>query len=177
MALPMTMLAPVLLCIHFQGETKNAVLRWAPVVLLVFFIYGGFLQSSIEQHTMLHGRESTISFMDRVVSDLEANELLPSENEVVFVGNPAESPLFKKDDFWDLSINRCRYGDLPYGGENCVYSYEAVARDGGYDLPLEEDPDIWHEIAAMPEVSAMPAYPAEGYCRIIDGHLVVKLSN
>lgn len=176
MALPMVMMAPVLLCVCLRNKGRNRLLRWAPLLLISFFLYGGFLQCSIEQHTMLHGRESTISFMDRVVANLEANDMIHSENEIIFLGRPSGNPLFNKDDLWELSNERSRYGNLPYNNDTCVMSYLAVARDGGYNLPLAEDFTVWHEIAARPESRAMPVYPAEGYCQIIDGYFVVKLS-
>ena len=176
MALPMVMIAPVLLCICFQNESQNRLLRCVPLLLISFFLYGSFIQCSIEQHTMLHGRESTLSFMDRVVGNLEANDMIHSENEIIFLGRPSDNPLFKKDELWALSNGRSRYGDLPYSNDTCVMSYRGVARDGGYNLPLSEDYTVWHEMAAKPESCALPAYPAEGYFQIIDGYLVVKLS-
>ncbi len=177
MALPMVMIVPVLLCVCFQTEHKNIVLRLAPLLLVSFILYGGFLQSSIEQHTMLHGRQNTISFMDRVVGNLEARDMIHSDNEIIFLGRPSDNPLFKKDELWELSNPRVRYGDLPTANDTCVMSYRGVARDGGYNLPLAEDYTVWHEIAAKPEAQAMPVYPEEGYCQVVDGYLVVKLSD
>ena len=211
MALPMVMMAPVLLCVCLRNKSRNRLLRWAPLLPLrtmpkspvvsrtvslrlrwsvptlpttgrrvttptVRSPSPMFPECSIEQHTMLHGRESTISFMDRVVANLEANDMIHSENEIIFLGRPSGNPLFNKDDLWELSNERSRYGNLPYNNDSCVMSYLAVARDGGYNLPLAEDSTVWHEIAARPESRAMPVYPAEGYCQIIDGYLVVKLS-
>ena len=177
MALPMVMTVPVLVCICFQTENKNKFLRLAPLLLVAFILYGGFLQSSIEQHTMLQGRQNTISFMDRVVGNLEARGMIHSENEMIFLGRPSDNPLFKKDEIWELSNSRARYGALPTANDTCVMSYRGVARDGGYNLPLAEDYSIWQEIAAKPEIQAMSVYPEEGYFQIVDGYLVVKLSN
>ena len=64
---------------------------------------------------MLHGRETTLAFMNRVTASLEAKNLIPTENEIVFLGRPADNPLFKKDELWDLSNDRARYGDLKAG--------------------------------------------------------------
>ena len=176
MSYPTVMLGPVLLCLFFQVELRRPVLRWVPILLIAFVLYGGFLQSSIDQHTMLHGRETTISFMDRVVADLESRDMAHSENKIIFLGRPAGNPLFRKDELWELANGRARYGNFPTEDDTGVMSYKGVARDGGYKLPLEEDHTVWHTMENKEEVREMPAYPTEGYCRLIDGHVVVKLS-
>ncbi len=191
MSFSLAMIGPVLLCVYCQPEAAGGMAKgnrpekrgflfyltqYGPLALISLILAGSFLQVSVDQHTMLHGRETTLAFMNRVTASLEAKNLIPTENEIVFLGRPADNPLFKKDELWDLSNDRARYGDLPISNDNSVASYSGVLRDGGFDLPLVSDGSLWHEIENKPESRALPVYPAEGFCQVIDRYLVVKVS-
>ena len=101
---------------------------------------------------------------------------LHPETQYVFVGVPTEYSLYKKDVLWDRSNSYAHYGEFWTGGNCVTQSYAGYLRDCGLNVPLLGDDVKYHEILDSEEVQNMPAYPSEGYAKMVDGYLVIKIS-
>ena len=100
----------------------------------------------------------------------------PGTTPVAFVGSFTDSQLA----YHDPAFSRYEEGDLhqvnsavTYDGtikwwfQHVMGSSAAVIADGGTLIALGE----------TPAVQAMPLYPANGYCAMVDGTVVIKLSD
>lgn len=214
MTCPISMLAPILLCLSEQavltfeyplmslknwtGKTERynyrKMISVAQITLLLFVLYGNFLQICVDQHIMLQSRNSTLHLMDRVIADMEKNiyyaqqpiayenswDTESAEHLFVFVGKPADNPLYRKDEVWKCSNAYARYGNFWLGGDCATQSYAGLMRDGGYNIIVETNENSWHEIESRDEVKNMPCYPIEGYIKRMEAnqkeYIVVRLS-
>lgn len=116
---------------------------------------------------------ATLSTMTRILDRVEQVEgYIPQETPVVFVGTLDETPISK---------DRQAFGDYyPYAGMLCHYSatYNSTLNEYlisilGYPANLQSESD-WVD---RPEVQAMPAFPDKNSVQMIDGTVVVKLSD
>ena len=118
--------------------------------------------------------DATVSFLTKVTYSMEQTDgYVPGETPVLFIGDPRESSLFaSRKGFEDLNGTGLYHGfSTTYSGTyvhffNAVLSYRInymVMADAGF-------------YAELPEVQAMPLYPARGSCRIVDGVLIVKFT-
>ena len=118
--------------------------------------------------------DATISYLTKVTYSMEQTDgYAPGETPVLFIGEPRESSLLAvRTGFENLNGTGLHQGlSTTYSGTyyhffNAVLSYRInwmdTANAGRY--------------AELPEVQAMPTYPAKGSCQIVDGVLIVKFS-
>ena len=119
--------------------------------------------------------DSTLSVMTRVIARAEAEpEFELGNTPVALVGSIEDSDVsavhegFEKLDALDVARNN--YAAVDDEG-NTWYMWEVM----GYPFNLV-DAFTLGQLAARDDVQAMPAFPAEDCCRMIDGTLVIKLS-
>lgn len=120
--------------------------------------------------------ESTVSVMTRVIDRAEQTEgYQPGATPVAIVGTLEDSV---------LSVPRIGFEHL-----------EALDAASGHYAPQSSEDNLWYvwsvlgypfnfidqyqqeQLSARAEVISMPAFPAEGCCAMIDGILVIKLSD
>ena len=198
---PLIMSSGLIFCLLFCGRIQKTfsgvpgkILFIIASFICLFLVYGNFLQTSIDQEVMLTSRNTTQLFMNRVFSDMERRNENPDLSEpVIFVGRPSDNPHFlkgfklysKKDDsglgrakasLWNISNSYTHYGEFWTCGDCGFQSYVGLLRDCGVCYDVVDDETVWKDICSRDEVSAMPAYPYEGYITHIDGYTVVKIS-
>ncbi|MBO6137656.1 MAG: glucosyltransferase domain-containing protein [Lachnospiraceae bacterium] len=116
--------------------------------------------------------DRTLSYVTRIADDVTAVDGYDRQNmRVVIVGDINSKTMF------NFELIRNHYGI--FGEDNTALSYEqtitsylSVLRN---NMTIEEEPDVINQYKAMPEVQEMPAYPKDGYCRLIGDRVVVKL--
>ena len=118
--------------------------------------------------------DTTISYLTKVTYSMEQTDgYVPGETPVLFIGEPRDSVIF--DERWgfeDLDGTglfkgfSATYSGTYYCFFNGVLSYRINYMNWA-------DPEFY---AGLPEVQAMPTYPAKGSCQIVDGVLIVKFS-
>ncbi len=120
--------------------------------------------------------DSTLSAMTRVIARAEAvPEFKPGETPVALVGSIEDSALsvvhegFEKLDALDAAKNN--YAATDDTG-NIWYIWEVL----GYPFSLV-DAYTLGQLEQRADVQAMPAFPAQGCCQMLDGTLVIKLSD
>ena len=119
--------------------------------------------------------DSTLSVMTRVIARAEAVPAFkPGETPVALVGSIEDSELsvvhegFEKLDALDAAANNFAATD---DTGNVWYTWEVL----GYPFSLV-DAYTLGQLEQRDDVQAMPAFPAQDCCQMIDGTLVVKLS-
>ena len=161
-----------------QGPGERSVPGIAATLLLLLLLWGNvqtanavYVKKDLEQ-------EATLSLMTRVLGRIEAEpDYVPGETPLVFVG--ADQTLYPQiygfEAYYD--ITGAEYPSaVPYS--ECFYYYNAYKAYFRYVLNTRAemaDTAIWQALQSDERVQAMPAYPAQGCLKDVDGVLVVKL--
>lgn len=134
----------------------------------VIFSNQVYLKKNLEQ-------QSTLSIMTRVIDRMERTEgYVPGTTPVALLGSLEDSPLaaaregFEHLEEFDAASSRFAADGVE---ENTWYMWEIM----GYPCNLVSyyEAEI---IAESEEGQAMPVFPAQGSCRMLDGVMAVKLS-
>ena len=141
---------------------------------MLVLLGGSFLMISIDQHVMLKSRETAVNMLNRVAVDL--GEDVSPEGGVIFIGRPADNPIFLKDQLWDRSNSYAHYGEFWLGGNLSTQSYFGYLRDAGLSFTFNWNEAAWTEIGNREEVRTMPVYPDDGYIRHVGKTMVVRFS-
>lgn len=143
-----------------------------------FVLFGNIMQISIDQHEMFQCRNTSIGLMNQIIANVEFTKKLniKSDTQFVFVGIPTENYLYQKDAVYYYANEYSHYGAFYTTGPGLPLSYAGYMRDCGLNIPIVQDTEEYHKILDSIEVQEMPAYPAEGYAKMIDGYCVVKIS-
>ena len=180
MTMPMIITVPILICLLpnqiFKTKINTALYDGGKKAYLLFTmaaIYGSFLQVSVDQHSMLQSKRSALALMDGIIADIENDDL---NKYFVFLGKPANNPLYRKNDLWEKANSYTKYGDFWLENECNTMSYYGLLRDAGYNLPFNGDHSFWHYLEQQEDIKNMPAYPDKGYYQIIDNNIVIKVS-
>ena len=118
--------------------------------------------------------DATVSFLTKVTYSMEQTDgYVPGETPVLFLGELRDSVLFsERRGLEELNgVGLHQQFSATYSGTflhffNAVLSY----RINWMDAANAE------AYAGLPEVQAMPRYPAKGSCRIVNGVLIVKFT-
>ena len=118
---------------------------------------------------------STLSAFTRILDQAEQTKgYVPGETPVVVVGMlPSSSVSMERPGFESLADH-----------QGVRYTYAAAYEDAnawylrmilGSRVQLVED-SVMRALSDSPEAQAMPCFPSEGFCQMIDGMLYIRLS-
>lgn len=150
-------------------------LHRAVSVMLAVVIFSGVVHANQVYLKRALEWESSLSLMTRITYDIEKTEgYIPGETPVMFEGNIWGSPLQPSRPEYKYTEGTGFFS--PY-----IFTYDDTFRFFfryvyGYDIPILNQETDGLELSQSPEVAAMPAYPAAGSCKNINGVVVVKLS-
>lgn len=122
--------------------------------------------------------DACLSLMTRVTCSIENNEdYIPGETELCFVGT---SRLLNKNiagfEKYSLITGLDSSNPIPKSYSEPWYNaYKAYYRNILNSSAVFCGSRAWDSLQHNPEVKAMPAYPAEGCMKLIDGVFVVKM--
>lgn len=120
--------------------------------------------------------EGTTAAITNMVYDIERNiEFDKNSTEIVFVGNASIS---LQSDYEMRYVLGNTAGVTTLG---TTITYNDVLKwylEGtlGKDYIFVQDGDIEEKIKSLDVVKSMPEYPHEGYCKIVDGYMVIKFA-
>ncbi len=124
-------------------------------------------------YTLKYLEEKTsVSLMTRIMSAAERTEGYdPAEMPVVILGSIQNNPLAADKDpaFYPYILSSKKYLSITYSMPKFLKYYM------GYSL-IGTSGETMARINEVLELNPMPAYPADGFARVIDGCLVVKVS-
>ena len=176
LALTQPLLAVFFLSLLPDGESLPLLSRRCMAGALAALFLGQIVYAN-QMHLMKNLEfQSTVSLMTRVLDRVERTEgFVPGKTEVALLGSPGESPLSVPHEGFE------RLSRFP-GAEKHMAAF-AESDDApfvwqimGYPLNLVSDAER-DRLEALPEVAAMPAFPAEACIRWEGNTLVVKLSD
>ena len=117
---------------------------------------------------------STLSTMTRVVYSMESTDgYIAGETPVYLVGTLESNPYCNNlEEFRFLNVMSGVYPDVTVTYSRLYENYFHFIMNCDVNLIYEGD----NSYEDLPEVDAMPTFPQNGFCAMIDGALVVKLS-
>lgn len=160
------MLPILLVCLTDLCPVKRG--TQATAVLLVFLCASFLRYSNFCYTRFAFVEEWSMNYLNRFVSRIESTPGYQDTMPVVYIGNNilAETlpdiPEFEAEQLIPMVSPRERVAS--HWKENLMYRCAFS--------PVEADPALFQD---DPRVQAMPAYPADGSIRVIDGTVVVKL--
>ncbi len=146
--------------------------RWAVCVLCGALLFVGIRMSNGLYTYQRVQYDKTHSYVTRLMERIDTSEgYVPGKTQVAFVGL-LSSGLVNLDApegaEWMSGLNR--------SGVTYMMIFESYFRMLGEEIDVITDYTGLPDYAQMDEVRAMPAYPQEGCTKMIDGKLIVKLS-
>lgn len=114
----------------------------------------------------------TLSFMTRVMGQAEQIEgFVPAETPVMIIGSPSDNLLIAADNsFYPVMNNRRMKTSITYNIDRYLENYM------GYSNPYASK-EMQEQLIADEAVAQMPSYPQSGFARLINGCLVIKISD
>ncbi len=180
MMLPICMCLPALalICTGYAGE---ALPKWSKTILVLMMLvvlFGNYIMTIYDQQAMYMGRNSLRELGSEIVTELIRDDLYHPYYNYVFVGRPADSPVFAKNDVVFARANRIAAvgtwtaDDLKWATQSWQGFWEhemgnrlQVAGTEALDAALSNE-----------YVKNMPVFPEKGSCALVDGVVVVKLA-
>lgn len=161
----------------FSKASSN--IRKLPTILLVLdaviLIYGNILQSEMDQYAMYAGRRATQTLAESILTEANRQGYDYIDGQLLITGAPASSKTFYTAPLFEKANAYAQYGrwssDVSFSRVSWAKFYSNYLR---INVSFATG-DTEATIAALPEVAAMPSYPAAGSVQNIYGVLVVKL--
>ena len=171
-------LLPVLLIVLLQETVSDSLESLCPAVAAMLgvsllgttlFANQVYLKKALEY-------DATLSVMTRVLARAEAvSGYKPGETPTAIIGTLDQSDLYVTHDGFEaltvLDAAKNNFAPTDDAG-NLWYMWEAM----GYPFNFVSTYEL-EQYKAREDVQALPAFPAAGCCQLIDGVLVVKLSD
>ena len=159
------------------SEKKTFWKKYAPRALyfacaLVLFTFIRFSNQSYTVSKVIYDR--TLTAVSTIIVEMnESEEYIPGKTEVVVIGrlNSKDNNITSTD-----TIDRFRTIE-GYGKVSITYplTFDRFFRLMGHPINMIQDTSVISLYENNSEITEMPSYPAEGYCRMVDGRMVIKL--
>lgn len=177
MSMGMVVSVVLVLIVVMYGSQKDLFLLKQVICLVVFiFLWANILTVTNDQLALKEGKTATTELAEAVVERLIVEGYIESNNAIAFVGKPCENRLFTKRVAWNRANWYAKFGDWWIGAANNGKSWSGVlAECCGIKLnicPVEK----YEELYQRDEFSNMPEFPARESIKVIDGIVVVKIS-
>lgn len=144
---------------------------------LLFLLYGGILQCEMDQYGMYAGRRASQTLAQSILTEAGRQGYDYADGQLLIVGPPASSKTFYTAPLFERANAYAQYGrwsnDISFSRISWSRLYTNYLR---IQVSFAQG-DTETTISTLPEVAAMPAYPAAGSVQNIYGVLVVKLQN
>lgn len=144
---------------------------------LLFLLYGGILQCEMDQYGMYAGRRASQTLAQSILTEAGRQGYDYADGQLLIVGPPASSKTFYTAPLFERANAYAQYGrwsnDISFSRISWSRLYTNYLR---IQVSFAQG-DTEATISTLPEVAAMPAYPAAGSVQNIYGVLVVKLQN
>jgi len=171
---------------HIAELTKRLIILCFSVILFQNVIFSNQFYS---YQKIMYDR--TVSIMTRILDDVESDpEYEIGETEVIIIGSLNNNKYIKKvlkindnlPSTLQKNMNLREFGNnfMLSGGKylSVTYSmtFDSFAYLLGSEINYTSGSDLNKQYAKLEKIINMPIYPKEGYCQIIDGRMVIKLS-
>ncbi|MCR5715376.1 MAG: glucosyltransferase domain-containing protein [Lachnospiraceae bacterium] len=137
-----------------------------------------YLVSTVEndQIALKEGTVATNQIADNALAAMSEEGLLTQADCVAFVGRAAENPYFYKSTAYEMANDYAQFGRWSTDARNNRVTWNGILTTlCGIQLTFCDD-ETYTALIQSETIAEMPCYPAEGYLEIVDGVLVVKIS-
>ena len=145
------------------------------LITAAFLCFGSLLQCVTDQYAMLVGRRATQTLAEEILAEASRLGYDYANGQILITDSPHSSKTFYTADLYDKANSYAQYGnwshDLSFSRVSWIKFYANYLR---IQVSFASG-DTEATIAALPEVAAMPSFPAAGSVQNIYGVLVVKL--
>ncbi|MCR4655292.1 MAG: glucosyltransferase domain-containing protein [Lachnospiraceae bacterium] len=182
MTIPMSLCIPILLCLASHIPTLRHPAGTAYRIALALFtgilLYGNYLMAIYDEQAMYMGTNSLRELTSQITDSLQMYNLYHPYYKYVFVGRPADSPLFAKDFVYDRANEYARIGTWdPDDTRWVVQSWQGFfTYEMGINLSIADD-DKLEEALRDETVRNMPVFPEYGSMALLNDVVVIKLSD
>lgn len=149
------------------------------VYLLLLVAFAWYQLSAVvnDQLALKEGKTATITLTENIVSRLYDEGYLEEYDTVAFVGRPAENARFSRSTAYEMANGYAQFGCWSTDARNNRVSWEGVTYNFlGVHLNFCGDTE-YREITSLNEVAEMPEFPARESIQVINGVVVVKVSD
>ncbi len=182
MTIPMSLCIPILLCLASNipviRHPAGTAYRIALALLTGILLYGNYLMAIYDEQAMYMGKNSLKELASQITDHLQMSNLYHPYYKYVFVGRPADNPMFAKDFVYDRANEYARIGTWdPDDTRWVVQSWQGFfTYEMGINLNLADD-DKLEEALGDETVRNMPVFPEYGSMALLNDVVVVKLSD
>ena len=181
MIIPVSMCIPLLLGMCLENTADIGWQRYGraviPVVMAVV-LYGSYIMTIYDQQSMYMGMNSMKELGSEIVTELIRDDLYHPYYSYVFVGRPADSPVYAKNDAVIARANRnAAMGTWNADDEKwATQSWQSFwEHQMGIALRVAGE-DALNAALSDPYVQSMPVFPERGSCALVNDVVVVKLA-
>ncbi len=144
-------------------------------ITAAFLCFGSLLQCVTDEYAMLVGRRATQTLAEQILAEASRQGYDYVNGQILITDSPHSSKTFYTAPLYDKANSYAQYGnwshDLSFSRVSWIKFYTNYLR---MQVSFASG-DTEATIAALPEVAAMPSFPAAGSVQNIYGVLVVKL--
>ena len=181
MIVPMTLVIPLVFWTA-AGELPAGrkvcarCLRGISVLGCGLFLWTGAAMTLTDEYAMYVGRRATEQVAKGILSSMNVQSYDYLSGSILIVGNPCESLVFQKTDLYQKANAYAQYGNWTdeMGLNNQIWE-EFFSNYLRIKVSFAAA-DTRDTICSLPEVAAMPVYPAAGSVQNIYGVEVIKLA-
>lgn len=161
------------------GSSRKGILRsaccWAITVTIALTAYSYTIFSNQVYLKMGFTYEQVYSYSTRLLSAIEQADGYRTDLPVVLVGRALENggqPVTPELD----AIVLTGVGNMKEMINSYTYGVYLLRFHGAVNYTYTVDSELSRQFAAREDVAELPVYPASGSIRVLDDHIVVKLS-
>ncbi len=181
MIIPVSMCIPVLCGICMEYQAADGWQKYGRVLIPVMMgivLYGNYIMTIYDQQSMYMGMNSMKEMGSEIVAELIRDDLYHPYYSYVFVGRPADSPVYAKNDAILARANRnAAMGTWNVDDEKwATQSWQSFwEHQMGIKLQVAGE-DALESALSDPYVQSMPVFPERGSCALVNDVVVVKLA-
>ena len=178
---PLALFIPIIFAITAanisNNNKKRHVAEIVAVAAAIIIIWGNAYVTQADEEAMREGTNATASIAENIVETLIDKELYPSdEYTYLFYGSPEKNIMFYEDELYRNANMHAKFGNFVWSDIANQRSWIGVFRHLlGVNMPGCKE-DLIASIIKSDEFTNMPVYPKKGSIEIIDGVVVVKVS-
>ena len=139
--------------------------------------YLGLVMVVNDQWALREGKDATITLSESIVHELFEDGYYEEGLPIALVGRPGNNPAFVQSGAYQMANGYARFGCWSTDARNNRYSWDGVMRNFlGVSLNICNEID-YEKLIQNEEIEEMPVFPMEGSIRVIDGYVVIKVSD
>ncbi len=170
-------MCPVLLGVIVPRDGKAGFfVKRAYLLFLLCFAWFQISAVNLDQAALKEGKNATVALAENIISRIYDSGYPGQWDQVAFVGRPGNNDSFAKNAAYQAANEYAKFGCWSTDARNNRASWAGITSNIlGVNINQCSEED-YKELTALEQVAQMPEFPAEGSICVIDGIIVVKVS-